>query len=638
MLIRGIWTLLVIFIATSLWSVPTDLAGLQGEAKADWYYQLAKDYLYDSLELAEEYAQEGLELASKLDYKVGIAQSLTLLGIALELRGEIAQGIENYEKAYLYYKEAKEDELAVGCIINMGISNYLAGDYGQALQHYERALGEAREKRLQETESKILNNIGAIQRHLEDFDQAVATYQRSLELKELLGDTLGYALTLENLGLAYSYLDRPKESMHYIGQAIERFREAGREREAAQARLTLATAQNSLGAHAEAEEELQSIIRNHFDYYTPLMKSQTYLELGKVLQSKGELELWEETLHPGFEIVKDTEHHDLISNYLEQYIALFQQTDRYALAFKFQKEYIESKEVVNEWSRMKLEKEMQARFDLAEKESQLDQQQIRITQQQRERNWFLGFALIALGLFVVAARYLQLKHNSNRQLQQQKKLIESNLKEKELLLREIHHRVKNNLQVVSSLLSLQARSLQGAEAVEALHDGKNRVRSMALIHQNLYQEEHLSGVDARSYMERLCKSLLKSYHVKNNQVTLSTDIDQILLDIDSVIPIGLIINELITNALKYAFSPGKPGLIHVSLKKEQNCLCLSVSDNGNGIDPQTVEHSESIGFKLIRAFTAKLKGTLEISNRSGTEVLCKFQSFKTVADTNHLFG
>ncbi|MBX2817929.1 MAG: tetratricopeptide repeat protein [Saprospiraceae bacterium] len=606
------------------------LSTATGTDRVDLFYQIAKEHIYDSLPLSLEYATLGLELAEKLDYTQGRADCLTMLAIANELEGELAIGIKLYEEAYVLYHQAGAVEYAVGCIINMGISNYLAGDYGQALQYYNRALEEAKMRGLEATESKILNNIGAIQRHLKDYEMAVKTYENSLQLKKQLGDSLGYALTLENLGLAYSYLEMPAKSIDYIEQAIYRFQEANRSREAAQAKLSLATAYNSLGLVEDAQTVLTTIIRQHFDDYTPLMRSQTYLELARVYQSEKEYELWEQTLDPGYRIIQDSENQDLKLDYLKQYIDLFHETQRYDLAFSFQEEYITTLQVLNQWDRMKLEKEMKAKFELADKEAQLENQEMVLRQRQRERNWYLALSLIALLLLIGAVRYLQLKNQSNRQLQDQKKVIETSLREKEMLLREVHHRVKNNLQVVSSLLSLQARSLRGAEAVEALEDGKNRVRSMALIHQNLYQEEHLSGVDTSSYMDRLCESLMRTYSIDDSEVTLRTEIDPILLDIDSVIPLGLIINELITNALKYAFPEKSGGEIFVKLSQEEGALNLMVKDNGVGMTVPQIDSLNSLGFKLIKAFSAKLKGSLSIYNREGTEVHCRFSNYKVV--------
>ena len=134
-----------------------------------------------------------------------------------------------------------------------------------------------------------------------------------------------------------------------------------------------------------------------------------------------------------------------------------------------------------------------------------------------------------------------------------------------MLLREIHRRVKNNLQVVSSLLRLQSRHVHDQQAHEALLEGRNRVNSMALIHQYLYREEDITKISADEYIEKLATTLYKSYNISDKQIKFKANIDPIKLDVDTAIPVGLILNELITNALKHAFPNKREGILEVSL-------------------------------------------------------------------------
>ena len=201
-------------------------------------------------------------------------------------------------------------------------------------------------------------------------------------------------------------------------------------------------------------------------------------------------------------------------------------------------------------------------------------------------------------------------------------IIERSLQEKEVLLREIHHRVKNNLQVISSLLSLQSRRVQDQSVQEAILEGRNRVRSMAMIHQDLYQTENLTTIDVGQYIDKLTRNLFASYNIEPERIEMDTDIEPLQLDVDVLIPLGLILNELITNSLKYAFPQSRPGKIEVSLQKEAGQLKLQVTDNGVGMpedfDPM---RSTSMGYQLISSFVRKLKGVLELKHREGTQVL-----------------
>jgi PAS domain S-box-containing protein len=160
--------------------------------------------------------------------------------------------------------------------------------------------------------------------------------------------------------------------------------------------------------------------------------------------------------------------------------------------------------------------------------------------------------------------------------------LEASLREKEVLLREIHHRVKNNLQVISSLLDLQAQRIQEQQTLELFQESQNRIMSMALIHQELYHSENLDKINFSDYIYNLTNHLIYTYTVNSEPVKLQLDIDNVVLDINTAIPCGLIINELVSNALKYAFAAPMQGMIWVEMYSENNWLTLVVRDNGIG--------------------------------------------------------
>jgi len=206
------------------------------------------------------------------------------------------------------------------------------------------------------------------------------------------------------------------------------------------------------------------------------------------------------------------------------------------------------------------------------------------------------------------------------------KQIEASLKEKEVLLREIHHRVKNNLQVISSLLHLQSRGIQDKETLEIFRDSQNRVRSMALIHEKLYRSHDLARVDFAGYIRRLTSALIRSYRAHSAPVNLRVDASDICLPIDSAVPCGLIINELVSNSLKHAFVDGREGEIRVTLRSSaDHQVTLVVSDNGVGF-PEEVDfqNTKSLGLQLINTLTQQLAGTVELHRNGGTEFQIMF--------------
>jgi two-component system response regulator len=199
--------------------------------------------------------------------------------------------------------------------------------------------------------------------------------------------------------------------------------------------------------------------------------------------------------------------------------------------------------------------------------------------------------------------------------------LKASLKEKEVLLREIHHRVKNNLQIIFSLLNLQSGYIRDSHALDMFRECQNRVRSMALIHEVLYQAKDLARVNFAEYIKNLALNLFRSYGVSSEVISLNISVREVMLEIDTAIPCGLIINELVSNSLKYAFPGGKTGKITIDMHLEDgNQLILIVSDDGVGL-PAGLDfrNTETLGLQLVNTLTDQLKGLIEVQGKQGTE-------------------
>ena len=199
--------------------------------------------------------------------------------------------------------------------------------------------------------------------------------------------------------------------------------------------------------------------------------------------------------------------------------------------------------------------------------------------------------------------------------------IKASLNEKETLLKEIHHRVKNNLQIISSLLRLQSRHIDNRQTIELVSESQNRVKSMALVHEQLYQSSNLAKVNLQKYIQTLTSNLLSSYGINSRRINLNINVEPISLGVDLAIPCGLIINELISNCLKYAFPQGRTGKINVNLHSEEdNCFILIIGDDGIGL-PENLEPrtTNTLGLQLVHRLTRQLGGQIKINRDEGTE-------------------
>lgn len=205
---------------------------------------------------------------------------------------------------------------------------------------------------------------------------------------------------------------------------------------------------------------------------------------------------------------------------------------------------------------------------------------------------------------------------------EQEESLKATLKEKEVMLSEIHHRVKNNLQIIDSLIAMQLDTMDDAKAIALMLDSQNRIKSMAMIHQILYQSQDFSQVDIASVIKHLVDNLAQSYGVSGDKsIHIKIEADEIFLPIDSSIPLGLIVNELVSNAMKHAFPSGGKGTVSVLLKKHADGrVTLSVSDDGVGLSEEQEERasSASLGLRLVEALTDQLDGTLDIHPRNPT--------------------
>jgi PAS domain S-box-containing protein len=210
--------------------------------------------------------------------------------------------------------------------------------------------------------------------------------------------------------------------------------------------------------------------------------------------------------------------------------------------------------------------------------------------------------------------------------------IQASLKEKEVLLREIHHRVKNNLQVIHSLLKLQSSYSHDPKTIEMFQESQARIRSMALVHELLYKSQDLARIDFGSYIRTLVNQLARTYTVSTNAIAWEIDIEpsNIELGIDTALPCGLLINELVSNALKYAFPQGQTGQIRISLQACNNKeFTLVISDNGVGISSDLdFRHTDSLGLQLVCGTTEQIGGTLELNRTQGTTFTIKFREVK----------
>lgn len=299
--------------------------------------------------------------------------------------------------------------------------------------------------------------------------------------------------------------------------------------------------------------------------------------------------------------------------------------NRYEEAFKYSQIARELSDEINDQARTDAIARMATEFETERVEDEnalLQETQKRQTAQLKQQRYLIAGALLVLILIVAISVIIQ---RNRLKLKKANAKVEKSLEEKELLLKEIHHRVKNNLQVVSSLLDLQSRGIEDQKALSTFMEGQNRVKAMALIHQKLYQNEDLATIDFAEYAQQLLSELATIYKGAEEVKTVVQSSESAQFDIDTAIPLGLILNELISNAYKYAFTESS-GELMVSIQPLENGKHqMIVSDSGQGL-PQDFDLSKtkSLGLRLVRRLSKQLYGSAEYYYEQGSKFIITF--------------
>lgn len=541
-----------------------------------------------------------------------LASTYNGLGVAFQRLGLIDSSIYYYESAAQLYSILNDSSRVH--IVNTNLSGIYKnkGLYEKAQEHAFNALAILERMKPGRELASCYNTIGGIYSNTGDFHKALIYYRKSLNVRKLIGYQKGIGQSFNNIGEAHTNLAQYDSALFYLNNSLKVKKELGEK--APVVLNNLGEVQLKLNSLEEAETNFRQSLQLQREANDQMGQLQALLNMLKIKILKNDLTQAEKLSKEIEGIVYKVGSLKYLKQFLELKVKVFHLKKDYRNAFQSSQDLLIIKDSLLTKEKAEALLNMQGRYETEQKEQQIDllekEKVLQKLELEKNKIWIEGLVISSLLLLVIALLvFLQFKAS------------QKNKERNAFLLKELNHRVKNNLQILSSLLTLQSQKLTDASAISAVKSSEGRVNAMALIHKKLYTENQNQQISIKDYVGELVQYLAQSYGFANRGLVTHFDIDEIQLDVDKAIPLGLIINELISNAFKYAFDgKERPELtVKLNLNGTQG-LQLLIGDNGSGM-PDNIETSESFGLKMVKTLVKELRGKMTMATDGGTQIL-----------------
>lgn len=624
------------------------------EGTGDVYAEMAKyKQSTDQKELQEiiQYYDTAAKLYEKSGNKLKQSNALYHLADFLLLKSEPARSIQYANQAIALCNEIGWTALGA-CYDVLAMAYNESGDLSKALSYALLSVKDAEERKdSSQTLSTAYNRLGMLYYELEDFSKSIVYYEKALTLASMRRDTPSMQYLTGNIANSCFRLNKPAEGLRMLKQEAAHYPPTERG-----TNISMISGFSNAYILLKQLDSARSYIDKLVDIRATLEKDeaeQVYI-LTPIIRYTLAAGQYEKARNYCAELNAVLSKHSVLPHIVKNYNLWFKADSSlgdYKSAIRHYQLYKYYNDSLFSIAKAQQINQLQVKYETEQKDQalQLKQQNIELLTREGQlqkselqrarftRNMIItGAGMMALLLILGYNRY-QLKLRSNQQLQQQqqeinrqnqslKELIGTQhklLEEKEWLVKEIHHRVKNNLQIVMSLLNTQAAFLNGEDALNAIRESRFRMQAISLIHHKLYQSENMALIDMRNYIHELML-YLKDGFANRQQIKFDLQIMPVKLDVSHAVPVGLILNEAITNAIKYAFLAA--GTITVSLQKTgEDQLTLIIADNGKGFATGDMPASKkSMGMTLIHALSEQLEGQLNITSDNGVTVSVTF--------------
>jgi two-component system, sensor histidine kinase PdtaS len=582
------------------------------------YNDLGYYYHTRNLSRALEIIEEGLE-------EVRHAENKLWEGRLQVSQGAILLRMEELDMAEMVLRSAKEkipEEESWLLLTNLGYVYERRGELAEAFRFAEETLKLGEKYQDKKAIAMAYSDMSNLFWKQGKYDMGVEYGQKSLALFEERGiNDLDYDFTLHVMGNNLIDLGRLDEALPYLDLAAEIGEQYGFYNNLSDTYIAMCQLHSKMGELQKAEQSGKAALKYAKLLENDFMIIRSLLALGKLKNEEKQFGNAIAYLTEGIRLAGDNFGDDFhLSLIFFELSRAYEGTLEFDKAIEAYKKYHYLNGKVFDVATDNKLAEIQTRLEIRAKENTISLQTEKLKQQKVLQLFIMTLAgFLVLFLFFLFRVFLKKQKYSL--------LLEKQNWEKEFLLKEVHHRVKNNLQTISSLLSLQAAHIADPDLQTIMTESQNRVQSIGMIHQNLYQGENLSAIEMKKYFLSLGSFIIDSFDAVD-RVSLDCPMEELELDVDRAIPIGLIVNELMTNCLKYAFPENRKGKISISLSELDSHLHLTVADDGIGYCQKEHINNQGFGIHLIKLLTQQLNGKMTLTTQRGTEVSFEFQTIK----------
>jgi two-component sensor histidine kinase len=587
----------------------------------NFYYR--NEQQFDS---ARSVANLEYEVAKKGGSNYYVANAIVDIGLVYEDQGLFAEAIAQYRMALDSSIKFKEHVIEARSRINIGISQKKQGNYIEALKELQLALNLCKDNGTTGFIASTLLNLGDVNSLIGADEKAKQYFKEALEWSSKKQNSNTKRLALRSYANLKIRQGKLEDAGNLLSNLLESSLESGLIAQIGIANYKLAELARLQGQLDSAQYCIQVALTIFEKGKLDLEKAESFAIAAKIDLDRGQIQQALKHALQTDSINDKIKSEDIELVHSHTLYKIYSALGDYKNALKFKELYELYKEgrtnqnVTREVVRLQLENDFereQRRIELL-KQKELQKQQL-------YSFIFLIGIFIALLIAVIAIRFSIINKRKNQKLSDQKRELEKRDGERNILLKEIHHRVKNNLQIICSLLEIQSLNSANEEISAVLLEGQNRVKSMSLIHQSLYQAEDMGSINFDNYAKNLVQNLIQSYQMQ--QLKVSYKLIETKLDIDTAIPLGLILNELVSNAMKHAYKNVEQPELSIELAQlAEGEFNLSVNDNGVGINSAIpIKEIQSTGMQLIFGLAKQLFGSITYKVENGSRFQVNFK-------------